>query len=892
MLAVGLGAACMIQGAPAGAAFSWPGEAARLEAQLKSEEPSVRLGAARRLARLTPSLARPLILQAFEDPELEVRLAAVQAALALDVGGIGNEVVPWLQQREARARIAAVEVLFHDPDESAIAPLGRVLADADPRVRRGAAVALGEMGRIAARPGQSNDVGGSAAAQLLGRLDDPDTAVRVAVIDSLARLGDRRAVLPLVSKIQDNEVEVRIAVVRALGVVGDPRASSAVLLAARDRDAEVRVQAARALGVLGDPGAIPSLVALSEEPSPVHVRRAALVALSPLSARESTHRDAALERLVRALGEPNLAAAAEQAATSLGASAAGALVACLEGTTGGSGAACARVLARVHPALAVEAIRRALEQGGLSTAPALEAAGQTGTGEALILALEHLTHPDPAARTAALDTVLRCLRASGGDERAAGPLLAALRGGDWSVQQRLQLVESLGWTGDRSVGPALASAAASTSDRAELTALVALGRVAEHGQDASLLAALDLADAELRRAAALSLRSTGSEASAHDLLTRLESREGQDREAVALALAGPLAASQSPAHIARTRRLIARMPPPGRDSLIEALAGTVATEAGRGALMAIAESGSPGDRAKVAEVLAFRHGGQALLVHLTNDSHAMVRAHAAWSLGAKVPDASARGAIRRLLGDPNAAVATNAFAAVARWVHGGDAPGASGTEVERDAPVESENTEVERWRDLLCGGLEDARPAIRVNAVTALAGAMDGCPAQTWTRLLRGDPVEEVRAAVVRALMDRIAARPGTTATAEALDALFELRRCGAFDRSRRVASTCDAALGLTEARQSGEAFAVARAEATPRLVYVAGGRSAEPVATRTFLALHGPGQHAQGSSTRSSSTQGLLRAGWTDRRGAFGASPEEGHVQLVEVSLLRSGTR
>src|SRR5690606_22578345 len=136
-------------------------------------------------------------------------------------------------------------VLFHDPAEAAIEPLGRVLADPDARVRRGAAAALGEMGRLTEEAAQA--ARGRAAAQLLGRLDDGEAAVRVAVSDSLARLGDDRAVLPLLSKIQDGEVEVRVAVVRALGVLGDLRASSALLVAARDRDPQVMSQAVRAL---------------------------------------------------------------------------------------------------------------------------------------------------------------------------------------------------------------------------------------------------------------------------------------------------------------------------------------------------------------------------------------------------------------------------------------------------------------------------------------------------------------------------------------------------------------------------------------------------------------------------------------------------------------------
>lgn len=871
LLACGLALGGLAWGLPSWG-FSWPGEATRLEAQLSSDDAAARLGAARRLGRLTPRVARPLILRAFADPELEVRLAAVEAALTLEVSDIGGEVVPWLREREARARVAAVEVLTHDPVESAIGPLGRVLADADPRVRRGAAAALGEMGRARAQTRTVDEVRADAAAQLLGRLDDADPAVRGAVIDSLARLGDRRAVLPLVAKLQDTEVEVRIAVVRALGVVGDPRASGAVLIAARDREGAVRVQAARALSMIGDVGAIPTLVALAEDSGPVEVRRAALVALGPLCAAESPHRAAGIEALVRGLAEPSTTAAAERALTALGTAAGDALIACLGRTTGQVSAACARVLAAVRPEGAADAIRRALEQGSVSAAPALKAVGRLGSADALILALEHLTHPEPATRAAALRAVVQSLRASGGDAQAAGPLLAALQEGGWSTQQRLELIESLGWSGDPSVGPALAAAFSSTSQRVQLATLVALGRVPGHGQDALLLTALDDADASLRRAAALSLRNTGAGSVTHELLTRLESRAGQDREAVALALAGPLGASGTPSAIERARRAIPRMPPPARDSLIEAIATALPTEAGSRALAELAEGTSVGDRSKVAEVLAFHGQGRSLLVELAGDEHAAVRAHAAWSLGAHAPDASTREVLRSLLADADAAVVTNAYASVARWI-------ARQERAQGDADAEGKH-----WSEALCAGLGDPRAAVRVNAIAALGQAGSSCAGHPWARLLRSDPAEEVRAAVVRVLAATLQRTDGNEQgmSAEHASAAFELRRCSAFELSRRVASSCDAALGLGEGSLESPKSR-ARQETLPRLVYVLGRRSGTPATRAPFLAMQWLGGDPEG---------GVLRGGWTDRRGAFGEAPGLPVSRLVESSLLRAGAR
>src|SRR5690606_20019493 len=159
--------------------------------------------------------------------------------------------------------------------------------------------------------------------------------------DSLARLGDVRAVLPLISKLQDGEANVRVAVARALGVLGDARASSALLMVARDRDVQVTAQAVRALGFLEDPSVIPSLIVFGQEPTPLPVRRVALRALGSLSALASPHQGAALERLVEALAEPGLREVAEDTLVRVGEPAARPLRGCLSRSAGETGAACA-----------------------------------------------------------------------------------------------------------------------------------------------------------------------------------------------------------------------------------------------------------------------------------------------------------------------------------------------------------------------------------------------------------------------------------------------------------------------------------------------------------------------------------------------------------------------
>lgn len=853
-------AAAWLGAGEAALAFTWPREAARIEAQLGADDVEQRRAGARRLDRLTPGQARPLLLAALEDGDAEVRLAAGQAAQRLRLDGVGRRVVAWLHERDARLRITAVDLLALDPVEEAVQPLGRVLSDADARVRRGAAAALGEMGRLELAGG-AEGVAGRAVAQLLGRLDDGDAEVRVTVIDSLARLGDGRAVLPLVSKIQDDEAEVRGAIVRALGVLGDPRAASALLLAARDREPAVVTQAVRALGHLGEDSAIPSLIALSEEPTPVVARRAALEALAQLSARADGPGRTGVERLVRALSEPEVQVAASSALRRVGSAAALPLRNCLAESAGPEAAACGKVLAVLAPDAAVEELGRALARGSLPADEAVDALGRTGSARALVVLLEHLSHPEAAARAAALDALLPLLVQLGGDRRAAGPLIAALRVRGWSVEQVARLYTALGWTSDSSAGPALAVGAASSEPRVRRAALVALGRIPGHGADTVLLAALDDADAELRRAAALSLRTSGSRAALEELLVRLESRDGQDREAVALALRAPLSKAQSAEPVERALAVWERLPGPARDSVIEALAAAPPPfgEPARGKLAA---HGSSGDRSKLAEALGGEPAARGLLERLAGDPSAEVRAAAIWSLGAHAPESSTVAVVRRALRDPSAAVVTNAVAALARWGGGSPADGA-----EKGTPNHPSAGPHE-----FCALLEDPRAAVRANAVRWLLREANPCGPARGASMLRTDPAEQVRVAVAEELARGLRLRAGETAARAA----FELRRCGAFERSRRVATTCMRALEASgETRLSTHRVTESTTRPPPELAFIVPRGDSGPRARSPYVL------------SLESQDLALLRAGRSDRRGAL--LVEEGQTtQLLTPGLLR----
>ncbi len=70
-------------------------------------------------------------------------------------------------------------------------------------LRRGAIVALGQIGEVAVEP-------------LIAKLGDRHTYVRTAAVEALGRIGDPRAVAPLIAKLEDSNEQVRRYAAKAL----------------------------------------------------------------------------------------------------------------------------------------------------------------------------------------------------------------------------------------------------------------------------------------------------------------------------------------------------------------------------------------------------------------------------------------------------------------------------------------------------------------------------------------------------------------------------------------------------------------------------------------------------------------------------------------------------
>jgi len=116
-------------------AFVWPNVPEQVARALASGDVAERRAAAGRLPELPPEIALRLVQQAMGDPDVEVRLRAAQAAIALRMPKAGDQVMPWLSEGDPRLRLAACDVIRAAPTERSVLALGRVLGDPDAHVR-------------------------------------------------------------------------------------------------------------------------------------------------------------------------------------------------------------------------------------------------------------------------------------------------------------------------------------------------------------------------------------------------------------------------------------------------------------------------------------------------------------------------------------------------------------------------------------------------------------------------------------------------------------------------------------------------------------------------------------------------------------------------------------
>ncbi len=188
-----------------------------------------------------------------------------------------------LNTLDRRAHTLVVEDLVQI-GSPAVLPLIEALEDSNPNVRAGAARALGKIGDMRALTplieclDHDNDIevrksvvwalhmgGTRAVPSLIDALQDLDEWVRFGAVIVLAKIG-RDAVGPLIGALRSSATMVRANAAETLGRIGDGSAADALAEALDDPEASVWEQAAISLGRMQDARAVYPLIDIVDNP--------------------------------------------------------------------------------------------------------------------------------------------------------------------------------------------------------------------------------------------------------------------------------------------------------------------------------------------------------------------------------------------------------------------------------------------------------------------------------------------------------------------------------------------------------------------------------------------------------------------------------------------------
>ncbi len=310
--------------------------------------------------------------------------------------------------------------------------------------------------------------------------------------EALGKLGDARAVEPLIQALRERDGGVCAAAAKALAAIGDARAVEPLVIAmGRGISApEARLAAAQALVELSADGALAE--ALEDRRSEVGVRAAAASALALGRAANAE----AVRALKRTLGDENgdVRAAAANALGLLGETK------WLRWVTGDD-ADIAR-LGRSGDSEATVPLCKALAAGVYHRSEAFKAMGFLGRNAAVGPIVEMLRDTEGGGRPYAATVLGRI-----GDARAVEPLIAALSDAETSV--RRAVAQALGEIGDaRAVAPLIA-ALSDAEIRVCRAVADALGEIGDARAVEPLIAALSDAQTRDRMAVAEALGEIG-----------------------------------------------------------------------------------------------------------------------------------------------------------------------------------------------------------------------------------------------------------------------------------------------------------------------------------------------------------------------------------------------
>ena len=269
-----------------------------LEKALKDSDPEVRLSAANTIEKI----------QIPDDPQIRAFIFAVKKEWnkTAEVGEAAIDSLLWSlknQSRDDHEEIIDAMVKIGCP---AVDALIGFLREKDDQLKQLAISALGKIGeKKAVKPlisclrdnnlqirvsaaGSLCNMGEEVVEPLLDALSESRPEVREASAGALGQMGDKRAVEPLIKLLSDKNFTVRKAATWALGRIDDDRTTGPLLSVVSDENPSVREAAAWALGKKGNTEAVEPMISLLRDDN-VEVRKAAAGSLGNIGSSRAVN---------------------------------------------------------------------------------------------------------------------------------------------------------------------------------------------------------------------------------------------------------------------------------------------------------------------------------------------------------------------------------------------------------------------------------------------------------------------------------------------------------------------------------------------------------------------------------------------------------------------------
>jgi HEAT repeat protein len=516
--------------------------------QLQNPAATVRREAVEKLGALHDARATDPLIACLQDPDPAVRGAAVGVLGGWHEPRAVDPIIGRLHDPVAGVRRAAAEALGGLHDARAVEPLRQCLTASEAELRRAAAAALGQLGDA------------RAVEPLLVCLTDKDPGTVSATLVALGALHDARAVAAIIPCLANSDEGVRGKAVDILCQLGAP-AVEPLLASLKAPKPQVRALAAEALGRLGDARAVDPLVACLKEPGAPETESLATGENAPAENKKNEDTDEPAPTAAPDDGTAEVRQKAAEALGRLGRPAVEPLLACLDENDATVKGLAAETLGKIQDARAIGPLVDHLaklsgeEIGENVNGRDAVIAALTKFGPPAIAPLvAHLQDKDLAVRKNVAETLdgLKYVPADDAGKAdffilreswdqlvklgapAVAPLIAALKLDDTATQEGA--AEALGRLGDRRAVEPLIARLQGGSGQVAQKAAAALGLLGDPQAVDPLIAVLKADEPEARRAAAEALGRLGDDRAVGALAALLKDPDADLRQTCAQAL--------------------------------------------------------------------------------------------------------------------------------------------------------------------------------------------------------------------------------------------------------------------------------------------------------------------------------------------------------------------